>query len=212
MIDPIEAVPAVDPGPIEAAEVVDPAEDTVDPETVDPEAVDFDPVSKIKLPPRMPKRGRPKGSETTVIGLPKKKSRITKVLPFIKLCGAEKERKIMSWIMKPQSLNDSIFNGERLAEKQDLFPWTKMPPKISDEDLVDITRVKKYFSKSGWEALSSSIDAIKERNLWLCKACEQELSGQYVINCDHCLEWYDRRCVGLKKEPKSKLWMCPSCK
>ena len=32
-------------------------------------------ITNIKLPPKVPKRGRPKGSEVTVVGLPKKKKR-----------------------------------------------------------------------------------------------------------------------------------------
>ena len=52
----------------------------------------------IVMPPIMRKRGRPKGHEVTVIGLPAKKSKGTsklnreKVVPFIKLHSSVKER------------------------------------------------------------------------------------------------------------------------
>ena len=43
-------------------------------------------LSEISVPP-IHKRGRPKGSETTVIGLPRKKYKVVvqKLLPFVKL-------------------------------------------------------------------------------------------------------------------------------
>ena len=49
-------------------------------------------LSKILLPPKMKKRGRPKGAEKTVIGLPRKKHRGDKPIPFIKKPPLEKER------------------------------------------------------------------------------------------------------------------------
>ena len=44
------------------------------------------------MPARTPKRGRPKGSETTVVGLPKKRRRIGgKPVPFVKRNEHEKQ-------------------------------------------------------------------------------------------------------------------------
>jgi hypothetical protein len=43
------------------------------------------------MPPRMLKRGRPKGAGLTVIGLPKKR-KVTGAIPFIKKSPTEKER------------------------------------------------------------------------------------------------------------------------
>ena len=43
--------------------------------------------NKLYVPPIMRKRGRPKGCDTTVIGLPRKKSKTRRnyILPFVKL-------------------------------------------------------------------------------------------------------------------------------
>lgn len=43
------------------------------------------------MPPRMLKRGRPKGAGLTVIGLPKKRE-TTGAIPFLKKSPSEKER------------------------------------------------------------------------------------------------------------------------
>lgn len=47
----------------------------------------------IVMPPTIKKRGRPKGHEVTVIGLPAKKTKTaTKLQPFIKLHTSIKEK------------------------------------------------------------------------------------------------------------------------
>ena len=50
----------------------------------------------IKLPPKMRKRGRPKGTETTVIGLPKRRKRSNKTVPFLKKLPSEREKSTLS--------------------------------------------------------------------------------------------------------------------
>ena len=46
----------------------------------------------VGMPPPIPKRGRPKGTETTVIGIPRKKRRLaTRPMPFVKVSSSEKE-------------------------------------------------------------------------------------------------------------------------
>ena len=58
----------------------------------------------ISMPPIMRKRGRPKGHEVTVIGLPAKKSKTKqastdhkeKVIPFIKLHTSVRERGMLN--------------------------------------------------------------------------------------------------------------------
>ena len=52
-------------------------------------------LSKILLPPKMRKRGRPKGADKTVIGLPKKKYRGDKPLPFITKSPKDKEKGLL---------------------------------------------------------------------------------------------------------------------
>nr|XP_047141033.1 uncharacterized protein LOC124816066 [Hydra vulgaris] len=142
----------------------------------------------IKMPSHIPRRGRPKGSEITVIGLPKM---------------------LLGWLVKP-SIIVSVLIGAQLAEIVDILPWLKIPTKVTYEP-VEIKRVRKYFSLVSWSYLTRKLEIIKHRNLWLCQACDNELCDTFVICCDHCLNWFDRKCVGLKAAPKSKIWFCKSC-
>ena len=49
-------------------------------------------LENVKLPPKMKKRGRPKGAEKTIIGLPCKKKKTDKPTPFLKKQPIDKER------------------------------------------------------------------------------------------------------------------------
>ena len=49
-------------------------------------------LENVKLPPKMKKRGRPKGAKTTVIGLPRKKKKTGKPTPFLKKLPNDKEK------------------------------------------------------------------------------------------------------------------------
>ena len=49
------------------------------------------PSYKLHLPPKMVKRGRPKGQETNVVGLPRK-MKSTRPIPFLKKTPVEKEK------------------------------------------------------------------------------------------------------------------------
>ena len=49
-------------------------------------------IQDVILPPKLKKRGRPKGAEKTVIGLPAKKKKAKLVVPFLKKLPAEKEK------------------------------------------------------------------------------------------------------------------------
>lgn len=46
------------------------------------------------MPPAMRKRGRPKGAGLTVIGLPKKKGNVPKIVAFVKKSEWEKSKGI----------------------------------------------------------------------------------------------------------------------
>ena len=53
-------------------------------------------IKDVILPPKLKKRGRPKGAEKTVIGLPAKKRKAKLVIPFLKKLPAEKEKGTIS--------------------------------------------------------------------------------------------------------------------
>ena len=47
------------------------------------------------MPPKLKKRGRPKGVEKTIIGLPRKKIKTNKSTPFLKKLPVDRERGII---------------------------------------------------------------------------------------------------------------------
>ena len=55
-------------------------------------------IQGIILPPKLKKRGRPKGAEKTVIGLPTKKRKVKSVIPFLKKLPVEKEKGIVDYL------------------------------------------------------------------------------------------------------------------
>jgi hypothetical protein len=68
------------------------------------------------MPPRMLKRGRPKGAGLTVIGLPKKR-KVTGAIPFIKKSPTEKERGKLKVLM----YNYTVILMLKLKEVASLF-------------------------------------------------------------------------------------------
>ena len=52
-------------------------------------------ISTVQLPSAMKKRGRPKGGDLTVVGLPKKKKAFNKPVAFLKMHHRDQERGIM---------------------------------------------------------------------------------------------------------------------
>ena len=55
-------------------------------------------LANIQLPPKVRKRGRPKGAALTVIGLPKKKGRMCKPQEFRRKSPREKEKGTYTYI------------------------------------------------------------------------------------------------------------------
>ncbi|XP_065893104.1 uncharacterized protein [Dysidea avara] len=67
----------------------------------DEEEDNDDEFQDVTLPPKLKKRGRPKGAEKTVIGLPRKKKRLDKPVPFLKKLPLDRERVILQWFVEP---------------------------------------------------------------------------------------------------------------
>ena len=64
--------------------------------------------SHIRLPGRIPKRGRPKGSDLTVIGLPKKKKLAEGPVAFLRQHPQDQERGM--FIQQPTNFFVNIVN------------------------------------------------------------------------------------------------------
>lgn len=57
--------------------------------------INFTDFQDVILPPKLKKRGRPKGAEKTIIGLPRKKKKSNKSVPFLKKLPVDRERGII---------------------------------------------------------------------------------------------------------------------
>ena len=84
---------------------------------------DMHDLASIKLPPKIKKRGRPKGAGLTVIGLPRKKHCKDKPVKFLKKGKQEREKQILDWML-PDDLVAKAQQGYSLEAKElgdDLF-------------------------------------------------------------------------------------------
>ena len=168
-----------------------------------------------KMPPPMVKRGRPKGAELTVIGIPKKKQKLhcNKILPFCKLQPKEKDRIILECITNPLSAAVGL-SGKRILNKSDLnYNIHDIPDMIKDRENVDINRIAKYFDKKAWLDILGILHK-KEQQKYSCSVCSSEISdeSQESIACERCLSWFHFSCTSIKSAPKKRNWFCSGCK
>ena len=116
------------------------------------------------MPPKMKKKGRPRGTETTVIGLPqakKQRSVISKSKPFSKLIPLEKDRVILECFTNKVYVVAAI-DGLRLLPIDDLFGFNAIPDTARDEN-TDIDRVEKYFNQT--DGIQHWKSSIKKKNM-----------------------------------------------
>ena len=182
----------------------------------------------IKLPPKIRKRGRPKGAETTVIGLPKRRKVVDRPLPFLKKLPYEREKSKIHSLVIIQSLHWFIvilqwFVDEAVAEAAlshrilveedavEIRPEKVTPACLEPQVCVDVCR--KYFTKDGWLMVKDVMATIESDPLWYCGRCSRQIfdETQSSIQCDSCLFWYHFNCIGINTQPKREVWFCTSC-
>ncbi|XP_065895227.1 uncharacterized protein [Dysidea avara] len=165
----------------------------------------------IKVPSAIKKRGRPRGSELTVVGLPKKKNRrgVEGPCPFIRLHTSDKEKVILNWFVDKEVI-DATKKGI-LIEEEDVECRTELVPNSVLDENVDVCLVRKYFSTDAWMIVEDIIRQKKKKTVWICSVCQHDLHSDQSVLCDSCLTWFHFRCVGLSKLPKKKHWFCRQC-
>ena len=82
--------------------------------------------------------------------------------------------------------------------------------KVLDEN-VNLTRIKKYFSKEAWNHLKDIISTKKENAVYDCCVCQTDLHSEDCVACDVCLNWYHLRCIGPRFARKKTHWCCRNC-
>lgn len=161
-------------------------------------------VNDIKLPKPMRKCGRPKGHSLTVIGVPKKRKRNADRGPFRSLPISEKKNALLTWLVGSAAAASAL-NGRLLEEHEVEVNPALLHCAILDES-VDINIAQSYFTDDGWLAVCDTVS-----HQWQCEACHVDLEEFDSILCDWCLAWFHLPCVSLQRQPKKKLWKCPSC-
>ena len=169
----------------------------------------------ITMPPRITRKGRPKGSEKTVIGLPKKTKRLKKTNPnlkkFVELSNSEREKKILEWCLGKEIASECVtISGKISVTKID-------PTEIASEIFhphVNLKSVKYLFEGEAWEKLMLFINDKMEVLKHQCHVCLQVSRGiDELISCDTCLKNFLHACGKCKKTNKVRhQWFCTQCK
>lgn len=167
-----------------------------------------DPLERIKVPVAMKKCGRPKGHMLTVVGLPKKRKRTTSQRPYAELTVKEKKLVLLTWLVGAEKAAEAI-RGKLLDEEVVEQRPEKIPDGIRDE-IVDVKLVRRFFTNEAWQAVCMVVD-VKKVQEWQCNLCKSKLDDSDSVLCDWCLSWNHLQCVGLKQQPKAKLWKCSEC-
>ena len=100
----------------------------------------LDALREVKMPPKMKKKGRPRGTETTVIGLPQAKKRrvvISKPKTFSKSSLLEKDRIILECFANKIHVVAAI-DGLRLLPIDDLFGFNAYQTQLVMKILIFI--------------------------------------------------------------------------
>ncbi|XP_070194418.1 serine/arginine repetitive matrix protein 2-like [Littorina saxatilis] len=168
------------------------------------------PLSDIQLPSRMKRRGRPKGSDITVIGLPKQSKSRLGPMSFAQRIQSEKEEVILGWLV-PNLANNY---REKLLSVADLPKQSgHLPLSLLDEN-VDVVTVQKFFDRGAWLLILSMIDNLRKNTQYSCTMCQLSLGlHTQAIVCDACLLWFHIKCETSKGAvPKGRFWFCRKCR
>ena len=153
----------------------------------------------------MSKHRWPKGAETTVIGLPKKKQSCSKKpLPFSRLGPKEKDRIILECLINERVVADNALDGKKVMIPEHLRCIASILDTIRDSKNIDVYRFEGYFNKVEW-GKALILLAKKENMQWYCSTCHKLIVKKERIICERCLLWCHLSCTNLKKMPKQKI-------
>lgn len=143
-------------------------------------------LDKLVLSGKMKKRGRPKGSYKTVIGLLTKKikrsSEKKKTVPFLQKKSIEREKSmhavscfiyyfiflvILHWFVDPDVADAALFQKELIQEDAVEVQPHRITAFCVDEKIC-LYSCKKYFSNDAWMAVMNVVETVKNNPLWYC--------------------------------------------
>ena len=167
-------------------------------------------ISSIKLPPKMEKRGRPKGSTKTVIGLLRKKLKVGPVA-FENMLPEQREKLLLSWFVGADEALEAIMGRKITEDLVETIPENDNNACIDES--VCIQSIKRFFTEDAWQMVLAILKIKQQGCTYFCPVCQLEINDctDDSIHCNSCLSWLHFHCAGLKKSPKKKQWFCHAC-
>ena len=131
------------------------------------------------------------------------------------LCGSWKMFSflvILTWFVDLQIAKDAI-DGSRIIEEDDVEMRPEMVSSSCTDENVCLDMCRKYCTREAWAAINSVVSIIQANPTWYCGRYTREIidDEQNSVVCESCLVWYHFNCVGLKRSPKRRVWICRSC-
>lgn len=106
------------------------------------------------LPTKIRKKGRPKGREFSIVGLPYKKKMPPmkeKILPFKMYPFKRRQHQILTWIVGKSRATRVLSSCEKIGV--DEIPKTNFLLNYLLDDNVDVSTVNDYLTKDSWNKL-----------------------------------------------------------
>ena len=135
-------------------------------------------LTEVHFATRPKKRGRPKGSCTTAIGIPKrKKQKLSgKPQPFHRKDTTCRQKYILSFFVD-EDIIQRVYSQATLIGEESIVMIPNEIPSAALDSHIDIRIIQKFFQADGWAALELVYNARKQLP-WTCRKCCNELENQ----------------------------------
>ncbi|CAN8031315.1 unnamed protein product [Ixodes persulcatus] len=167
--------------------------------------------TELKVLIKMKQRGRPKGAEKTVIGLPRQRQELqkppTKLRPFRDVPPKAKNLRLLCCLI-PQRTRTEVLQGKMLLNEDQVetIP-SRIPETVLDED-VNLRSVQKYFTEDGWAAVLAAVKMKKKSRKWRCNEWRDLFKKDPSMVCDLCLRWFHQVCTAFTSRNRNSSWFC----
>ena len=156
------------------------------------------------------KRGHPGGKINTAIGLPIKKRKIDRPVPFIKKPYSDCDLQCIQWFVDGEVATEVVQKNRILTEADCEQNPSAIPSWDLDENF-SIRWMRRYMEADAYKTLLHVVAEKEKDPVFECGTCEAETEGTACIQCDSCLMWFHLNCVGKKYPPKTASWFCQAC-
>lgn len=119
---------------------------------------------------------------------------------------------MLKWFVEEEVMREALKNpGRYLIEEHHVELRPEMLPDGVLDENVDIHLIRRFFSSDAWLAVTDVFELKRANPAYVCQTCFHDIAELPSVACDHCLSWWHTKCVGLKKQPRSKYWYCRTC-